>query len=88
MKNKLLVLSAKWCRPCCQLKAALKEFNATHEPKIDYDVVDIEEQTEFVKAYDIQSVPILIFRYENDGPDYFVHVGTATIQQILDKLKQ
>lgn len=86
--NTMIVLGAKWCRACVAMKRQLKEFNDTHEPKIPFTYVDVEEQPEFVKAYDIQSVPILIFRYENDGPDYFVNVGTATIQQILDKLKQ
>lgn len=86
--NKLIVISARWCRPCVELKKQLKEFNETHEPQIEYDVIDVEENPDLVARYNIESVPVLVFRYADSDCDYFVSRGTATIEQILDMLKR
>lgn len=85
--NELVILGAKWCRSCVSTKRMLKEFNDTHEPQIPFTYVDVEDRPEFVKAYNVQSVPVFIFRYPG-GSDYFVHTGTATTDQILTKLAQ
>lgn len=88
--NKLVILSAKWCRPCVSLKKLLEEYNKTHFPQINYEVFDIEdsgEGEEMAHHFNIQGAPTLIFSYEGGFP-YYIHTGTATIDEILAKLKE
>lgn len=53
-ENKYKLVSAQWCSPCKVLKSQLAEEG------IDIEVIDVDENSEYVQKMDIRSVPTLV----------------------------
>ncbi len=68
------VYSAEWCQPCKQVKALLDKNN------INYEVVDIDSNSEEARALGIRGIPTLI----NDEGTRLV--GAVTFKQIEETL--
>lgn len=76
-KMKYLLATATWCGPCQALKKQLEKENLIGK----ITVVDIDEDREFNKTYEVKTVPQLIV-VNDEGYDRFV--GSV---EILNKLK-
>lgn len=60
-KPALVDFFATWCSPCKALSPILDEIAAEYEDKIYVYKVDVDEEHELAQAFDIQSVPTLLF---------------------------
>lgn len=60
-KPALVDFFATWCSPCKALSPILDEVAAEYEGKIYVYKVDVDEEHDLALAFDIQSVPTLLF---------------------------
>ena len=79
----LLHFTAKWCKPCRELRPIIEEYLSSHED-IVWDMVDVDLDFPFTKMHNVLSVPTLILMI--DGKEAKRHVGVATKQEIADFL--
>lgn len=75
----LIHFTADWCQPCKKMKPIINEFLAEN-PDIDYQMVDIEEDFERTRGYQVLSIPTLIAI--KNGGIYNRMSGIATKEQI------
>ena len=52
---------ASWCGPCKQLLPILEEVSKTYEGRVDIYKVNVDEEEELANAFNIRSIPTLIF---------------------------
>lgn len=57
---KLILATAKFCGPCQILKRKLKDEN------LEVETVEMEENTEVFREYNIRSVPTLVVLQDNE----------------------
>jgi thioredoxin 1 len=55
----LLHFTASWCNPCKKMEPIISEF-ILENPSINYIKIDVDENSNLVKEYQIQSVPTFI----------------------------
>ena len=55
-----------WCQPCKQLSPILEELSEEYKGKINIYKIDVEMEQELSSAFDIRSVPTILF-YSLDG---------------------
>jgi thioredoxin 1 len=59
---KILYFSAPWCGPCKALKPAIDKLESELDPKtVQISRINIDEDKVKAEAYDILSVPTLVF---------------------------
>ena len=61
--------SATWCGPCQMLAPVLEGVSASMSGKVDFFAIDIDESPELAQAYQVQSVPCLIFMKNGEQVD-------------------
>lgn len=61
----LLHFTADWCQPCKKIKPIIDEY-LEKNPEIQYVKIDIEEDFETAKNFDVMGIPTLI-TIENDS---------------------
>lgn len=52
---------AEWCGPCKAISPILEELSKEYEGKIDIYKINTEEQFELSSAFQIRSIPTLLF---------------------------
>lgn len=75
---KLIKFQAEWCGPCRMLSKILDELNID----IDTEVVDIDKESDKVKAYGVRGIPTLVLLDDNG-----VEQGRLTGMQDRSTLK-
>jgi thioredoxin 1 len=75
----LLHFTADWCQPCKKMKPLIDEV-IKNNPDIFYNKIDIEEDFDTAKAYNVMSIPTLIVL--NGEEIYSRHTGLADITKI------
>jgi thioredoxin len=75
----ILKMSADWCGPCRATKPTFEAF-ATSHTDIDCEEVNVDEQGDLAKSYEVRSIPTLIFLKEGKIVDR--HVGAFSLQQL------
>jgi thioredoxin-like negative regulator of GroEL len=79
MKNlEILRFTASWCGPCKQLEANLERADLG----IDIKVMDIDEQEDVARQYNVRSVPTLVLL--KNGEEFKRSVGSKTVNQLKD----
>ncbi len=65
-QNKLIILDfwAEWCGPCKNFSPIFAE-QAQRHPEILFGSVNVEEQNELAREFDIRSIPFLMILKEN-----------------------
>ena len=76
---KLLHFTADWCQPCKMIKPKIDKYINSH-PEIEYVRVDIEEDFETAKEFNVMGIPTLVVI--NDGVVINRHVGMADDKKI------
>ena len=71
---------ADWCGPCKMLAPILEELSIEYDKKIIIYKVDTEAQQELAAAFDIKSIPSMLFCPLNEPPQ-MAH-GALPKQQI------
>ena len=69
----ILDFSALWCNPCKTLTPILEDLSKEFENKIDFYKVDVDEEYELSKFFNIRSIPTILFIPINNKP--IAHTG-------------
>ena len=77
MKTEILFFSAPWCGPCKQIKTMINE-SITNE--LNLKIIDITQDLEVAKQYQIMNVPTFI-KVENNK-EVSRKIGSITINDL------
>lgn len=80
----LLKFQASWCQPCNMLSKAMESID--HPLVESRQEIDIDEDTEKVKQYNIRGVPTLIL-IDDEGKEVKRQSGYMSESQILKFLE-
>ena len=78
---KLLKFYASWCGPCKGLSMVIS--NAKDKISIPIEEIDIDQNMEAVKKYNIRGVPVLILA-DDDGTEIDRMTGLADEKKLLE----
>ncbi|MDD2440182.1 MAG: thioredoxin [Methanosarcinaceae archaeon] len=87
MKPVLMDFSATWCGPCRMQKPILEELEKEYADRVEFKVIDVDENQELASKYGIHAVPTLII--EKDGTEIKRYMGVtqkSVLSEELDKL--
>lgn len=86
MKVKVLDFTGKWCSTCQVLDGILeREVIPSYKDKVEFVKIDVEEDENLTKQYDILSVPTLIIL--KNGQEITRISGSITKDKVIDELK-
>lgn len=86
MKVKVLDFTGKWCSTCQVLDGILEhEVIPSYKDKVEFVKIDVEEDENLTKQYDILSVPTLIIL--KNGQEITRISGSITKDKVIDELK-
>lgn len=80
--NKLKYFTAKWCGPCRFFRPTIDELIKEGS---NIEIIDIDEDSNQSKAYDVMAVPTLIFE-NSSGTTYARTSGVIPKDSIKDAL--
>lgn len=84
--NKIILIDfwASWCSPCQVLGPIIDELEKEYEEKVLIAKVDVDNNQDLAKKYDIKSIPTLLFFKDEILLDKVI--GIMTKEQIKEKL--
>ena len=79
--KKLMHFTAIWCLPCKQMKPVIEEFRFANKD-VEYHNIDVDlpENEELIKDFEIRGVPTFIVLTDNQVTNR--HTGVAYREQI------
>ena len=85
--NKLIVVDffAVWCGPCKMLTPIFESLNDEFGAEVSFVKIDIENNLDIVRKYDIVSVPTMVMIKNGEEVDRIV--GFVPRDQIKSKIK-
>lgn len=86
-KPLLLDLGAGKCTPCKMMKPILDELKTDYSSQFKVKFIDVWENPEEAKKYDINMIPTQIF-YDSEGNELFRHEGFYSKEDILGKWQE
>ena len=81
----LLDFYADWCGPCQMMKPTVEAFEKMH-PEITVRRVNIDNEEELAKMYDVAGVPCLVLL--RDGKEIKREVGVVSLKKIVKMLEK
>ena len=84
---RLVDLGATKCIPCKKMAPILEELKKTYDGKLDVVFIDVWQNPDEGKKYNIESIPTQVF-YAPDGKELFRHTGFFSREEILAKWKE
>jgi len=84
---RLVDLGATKCIPCKMMAPILEELKKTHAGKFDVVFIDVWENPDEAKKYNIKLIPTQVF-YDASGQERFRHEGFFSKEDILAKWKE
>lgn len=84
---RLLDLGAGKCIPCKMMAPILDELKNQYQGKLDVIFIDVWENPDEAKKYNIDMIPTQIF-YDASGQELFRHEGFFSKEDILGKWKE
>ena len=77
---------AEWCGPCKMIAPVLEEISAEHEGKIQVAKLNVDDNPDITRRYDVMSIPtLLVFA---DGEVKKRLVGAKGKSQLLEELAE
>lgn len=84
---RLLDLGAGKCIPCKMMAPILEEMQMTFAGSLDVEFIDVWENPDAAKPYNIRIIPTQIF-YDAEGKELFRHEGFFAREDMLAKWKE
>lgn len=81
-KPMIVDFSATWCPPCRQLKPIFEKLAEEFRGRIDFVTVDVDENPQIAQAYEVSSIPCMVF-LNKDGQIQNMLVGFQNRDQLL-----
>ena len=79
--------TATWCGPCRMQKPILEELEADYEGKVDFKMIDVDQNNDLAGKYSIHAVPTLIIEKNGEEVKRFTGVTKKDILAAeLDKI--
>lgn len=75
---------ATWCGPCKMIAPAIDEISAELEGKAKVIKIDVDNDKDLAKSYDVKSIPTLVFFKNGQIEDKIV--GAVPKEDIVAKL--
>jgi thioredoxin 1 len=77
---------AEWCGPCKMIAPVLAEIAADHPESLRIGKINIDENLELARRFEVMSIPTLILF--KDGEPQLRIIGARGKGQLLDELHQ
>ena len=71
--------TADWCQPCKKTRPVVEELNR-EQTTAGFQIIDVDDNSELVKTFGIQSVPTFILF--NEGIEKKRIIGSQTREQL------
>jgi thioredoxin 1 len=84
---RLVDLGADKCIPCKMMAPILKELKSQYQGKLEVVIIDVWENPDQAKKYNIMLIPTQIF-YDSNSKELFRHEGFFSKEDILGKWKE
>jgi thioredoxin len=81
-KPALIDFFAPWCAPCRMLAPSIDELAEQYEGKVDIFKVNVDEQPEIAAAFQIRSIPTLLFIPLDGSPQ--IQQGALSKRNLAD----
>jgi thioredoxin 1 len=75
---------AEWCGPCKMITPVLQEIAAEHEGKITIAKLNIDDNLDVTRRFDVMSIPTLILF--KDGEPQVRLIGAKPKSQLVEEL--
>lgn len=79
--------SAAWCGPCQQLKPIFEQTAEEWKGKAEFISIDVDEMSQLAGAYNISSIPTLIF-FDANGKEINRSVGFIDREQLTSLIRE
>jgi thioredoxin 1 len=76
---------AEWCGPCKMIAPVLHQIAADHHEKLTVAKINIDENLELARRFEVMSIPTLILF--KDGEPQLRIIGAKGKGQLLEELK-
>lgn len=57
----IIDFSAVWCPPCQKFKPIFEEASKDYAGKVEFKTIDVDENVEMAKKFNISSIPAIVF---------------------------
>ena len=74
------------CAPCKQMKPILEELAGEYKDKLNVVVIEVYEQMELTRQYNIMTIPTQIF-FDSSGEELSRHIGFYPKEDIIAQLQ-
>jgi thioredoxin 1 len=77
---------ASWCGPCRMIGPVVEELSTAYAGKVKIGKLNVDEQGEIARKYDVMSIPSLLFF--KDGKLVDSIVGAVPREQIVERIEE
>lgn len=77
---------ASWCPPCKKLSPILDELSQEYKGKVKFYKVNVDNEPDLVKAFDIKSMPTLVYVALNG--DMTSSIGYMTKKKLIELIEE
>ncbi len=77
---------ASWCPPCKKLSPILDELSQEYKGKVKFYKVNVDNEPDLVKAFDIKSMPTLIYVALNG--DLTSSIGYMSKKKLIELIEE
>lgn len=87
-KPTIIMFSGTWCGPCKLISPILEELQEKYKDKIDIFKVDVDNEHEITKSFNVRSIPSMLFIPIEGDPQMSIgakskNVLEKTIHEVL-----